>query len=129
MLNKVQLIGNLGRDPEVRNFSNGMMVTFSMATTENWKDRDGEWQSKTEWHNIVTYGYAAKAAERLSKGDQVYIEGGIYTTKKDDKYYTNIKANTVRKLGRSDRGGQNEDRYPDPPEESYNYSTGDDVPF
>ncbi|HJU82615.1 MAG TPA: single-stranded DNA-binding protein, partial [Holophagaceae bacterium] len=78
-LNKVILIGNLGRDPELKMTTSGQQVCrFSLATTETWKNQQGEKQSKTEWHNIVIWGKQAEVAEKyLRKGKQVMIEGRI----------------------------------------------------
>ncbi|MES2205700.1 MAG: single-stranded DNA-binding protein [Pseudomonadota bacterium] len=86
-LNKVILIGNLGRDPEVRYMPNGEAVAnFSIATTESWKDKSGQRQEKTEWHRIVMYRRLAEiAGEYLKKGSQVYIEGRLETRKWQDK--------------------------------------------
>ncbi len=86
-LNKVMLIGNLGRDPEVRYLPSGEAVAnFSIATTETWKDKAGQRQEKTEWHRIVLYRRLAEiAGEYLKKGSQVYIEGRIETKKWQDK--------------------------------------------
>ena len=82
-LNKVQLIGNLGRDPEVRYMPNGEAVAnFSIATSESWKDKNGERVTKTEWHNIALYRKMAEiAGQYLKKGSQVYIEGKIQSRK------------------------------------------------
>lgn len=79
MVNRVILIGNLGKDPEVRRLENGAVVAkFSIATNENYKDRKGEWQTLTEWHDIVTWRTLAERAEStLSKGDAVYVEGKL----------------------------------------------------
>jgi single-strand DNA-binding protein len=80
-VNKVILVGNLGKDPEVRYMPNGEAVAnFSIATTENWKDKSGVKQDKTEWHNIVMYRKLAEiAGEYLKKGSSVYLEGRIQT--------------------------------------------------
>ena len=82
-VNKVILLGNLGRDPEVRYMPNGEAVAnFSIATTENWKDKNGERVSRTEWHNITLYRRLAEVAgQYLKKGSQVYIEGRIQSRK------------------------------------------------
>ncbi len=82
-VNKVMLLGNLGRDPEVRYMPNGDPVAnFSIATTEQWKDKNGERQSRTEWHNITLYrGLADIAGKYLKKGSQVFIEGRIQSRK------------------------------------------------
>lgn len=109
-LNKVLLIGNLGRDPEVRYMPNGEAVAnFSIATTENWKDKNGQKQEKTEWHNIVMYRRLAEiAGEYLKKGRPVYIEGRLQTRKweKDGvtRYTTEIVADQMQMLGGRDGG-------------------------
>ena len=87
MINKVTLVGNLGRDPELRRLESGAAVAkFSIATTENYKDRKGEWQSQTEWHDIVLWRNLAEQAEaQLKKGMLIYIEGKLSTRKWEDK--------------------------------------------
>ena len=110
MVNKVILVGNVGRDPEVRYIDNDVAVaTFPLATSENYKDKNGEWQSKTEWHNIVAWRNLAKQVEdRVKKGTQLYIEGKITTRSWEDKngggtrYITEIVANVIRILGRKE---------------------------
>ena len=79
MVNRVILIGNLGRDPEVRRLENGAVVAkFSIATNENYKDKSGEWQKQTEWHDIVLWrGLAERAESTLKKGMAIYIEGKL----------------------------------------------------
>jgi single-strand DNA-binding protein len=86
-VNKVTLIGHLGKDPELKYTPNNVPVaTFSVATTERFKDRDGNWQDRTEWHNIVAWQRTAEIAhEYLKKGRQVYIEGRLQTRSWDDK--------------------------------------------
>ena len=104
-VNKVILVGNLGRDPEVRFMPNGDAVcNFSIATTDNWKDKSGMKQERTEWHNIVMYRKLAEiAGEYLKKGRPVYIEGSLQTRKweKDGvtRYSTEIIANQMQMLG------------------------------
>jgi len=107
-LNKVMLIGNLGKAPEIRVLDNGSRVaTFPLATTESYKDRDGVRQSKTEWHNVVLWRGLADLAERLlSKGAQVYIEGHLTTRKWEDKdghqrFNTEVVGDNLILLGRS----------------------------
>jgi len=109
-VNKVILIGNLGRDPETRYMPDGGAITnISIATTEQWKDKAGEKQEKTEWHRVAFFGKLAEiAGEYLKKGSQVYVEGRLQTRKwqdKDgaDKYTTEIVANAMQMLG--SRGG------------------------
>lgn len=107
MINKVTLIGNLGKDPEVRKLESGASVAkFSVATNENYKDKNGEWQTITEWHNVVAWRALADRAERdLKKGSLVYIEGKLTTRKWQDKegadrYTTEIVAFVLRSLER-----------------------------
>ena len=87
MINKVILVGNLGRDPEIRHFDNGGAVArFSVATNENYRDRNGDWQTRTEWHNVNVWGPSAeRASQTLSKGKLVYIEGKLTSRKWQDK--------------------------------------------
>ena len=105
-VNKVILIGNLGRDPELRYTQNGQAVTnFSLATSENWTDKNGERSEKTEWHRIVAWAKTAElCAQYLSKGRTVYIEGRLQTRDWEDKegvkrQTTEIVAHTVQFLG------------------------------
>lgn len=113
-VNKVILVGNLGRDPEVRYMANGEAVcNFSIATTDSWKDKNGEKQERTEWHNIVMYRRLAEiAGEYLKKGAPVYLEGKLQTRKWQDKdgkdrYTTEILADQMQMLGgRGEGGGQ-----------------------
>ncbi len=87
-VNKVIILGRLGKDPEVRNFQNGgKVVNFSVATSERWKDRDGNQQEKTEWHNVAIFNeHLAGIAEKfLRKGAQVYLEGQLQTRKWQDQ--------------------------------------------
>ena len=112
-VNKVILIGNLGRDPETRYMPEGGAITnISIATTDKWKDKNGEMQEKTEWHRVAFFGKLAEiAGEYLKKGSQVYVEGRLQTRKwqdKDgaDKYTTEIVANVMQMLGsRQGMGG------------------------
>ena len=106
-INKVILIGNLGKDPELRYTPNSRPVaTFSLATTERWKDKEGQLQERTEWHNIVTWGRQAEICkEYLKKGSSVYVEGRIQHRSYDDKdgnkkYITEIVARSVIMLGK-----------------------------
>jgi single-strand DNA-binding protein len=105
-INKAILIGNLGRDPELRYTQNGQaVVNFSLATSENWMDKGGERQERTEWHRIVAWGKTGElCAQYLSKGRTVYIEGRIQTRDWEDKegmkrQTTEINATTVQFLG------------------------------
>ena len=114
MVNKVILVGNLGRDPEVRSLPNGNPVaSFSVATSRRWKDQQGNRQEQTEWHNDVCYGKQAEiAGQYLTKGKQVFVEGRIQTRSWDDKstgekkYKTEIICDNFQMLGsRGDSGG------------------------
>ena len=112
-VNKVILIGNLGRDPETRYMPDGGAITnISLATTEVWKDKNGDKQEKTEWHRVAFFGKLAEiAGEYLKKGSQCYVEGRLQTRKwqdKDgqDKYTTEIVADRMQMLGsRQGMGG------------------------
>ncbi len=117
-VNKVILVGNLGRDPDVRFMPNGDAVcNFSIATTENWKDKSGARQEKTEWHNITMYRKLAEiAGEYLKKGRPVYIEGSLQTRKwqtkeGQDRYTTEIIANQMQMLGGRDSGSSSNTSY------------------
>ena len=119
-VNKVIIVGFLGKDPETRYAPSGDAVTnISVATTDKWKDKDsGEQREATEWHRIVFFGRQAEvAAEYLKKGSPVYVEGSLQTKKWTDKegverYTTQIKAHNLQLLGRKEGGG--EDQRPDP---------------
>jgi single-strand DNA-binding protein len=114
-VNKVILIGNLGKDPEVKYTAGGMPVAkFSLATNERFKDKEGQWQDRTEWHNIVAFQRTAEiVGEYLKKGGKCYIEGSLRTSSWDDKesgqkkYKTEIIANDLVLLsGRGEGGGE-----------------------
>lgn len=112
MVNKVTLIGNLGRDPEVRTLENGSKVaTFSLATNESYKDKNDQWQNLTEWHNIVVWrGLAEKAERDLKKGSLAFIEGKIVHRKYQDKdgnerSVTDIVASTLQSLDKKEKLG------------------------
>ena len=104
-MNKVILIGRLGQDPELKEFDNGNMAKFSIATSEKWKNKDsGNQEEKTEWHNIVVWGKTAEfAGEWLKKGQLVSIEGKLQTRSWESdgvkKYMTEIVADTITMLG------------------------------
>ena len=107
-VNKVILVGNLGKDPELRYTASGTAVAnFSLATTERYKDRDGNSQEKTEWHNIVVWRQLAEICGKyLTKGKQVYLEGKIQTRSYDDRdgnkrYITEIVVDQMQMLGRA----------------------------
>ncbi|MEZ5441985.1 MAG: single-stranded DNA-binding protein [Lysobacterales bacterium] len=111
-VNKVILIGNLGTDPEVRYTAGGSAITtIKLATSENWTDKQGERQERTEWHRVKFFGRLAEiAGEYLKKGRQVYIEGSIRTDKYTgqdgiERYATDIIANEMQMLGGTGGGG------------------------
>lgn len=143
-VNKVILVGNLGKDPELRYTPQGAAVaTFSLATSEKWKGQDGQPQEKTEWHNIVAWRQLAEICGKyLEKGKQVYIEGRIQTRSYDDRdgnkrYITEIVADKMQMLGqrgdgegRSNQGRQQERRQPnDSYDEGPGFNPDDDIPF
>lgn len=118
MINKVTLIGNLGGDPEIRHLENGTAVgRFSVATNESYKDKDGNWQTLTEWHNVVVWRDLAERAEKqLKKGMMVYVEGKIsyrkYTGQDGvERNVTDIVANTFRILEKREGAGH-DSRFP-----------------
>jgi single-strand DNA-binding protein len=136
MVNKAIIVGNLGRDPEVRFTPSGKAVArFSVATSDRWTDPQGQRQERTEWHNIVVWGKQAETCgQYLSKGRQVYVEGRITNRSYDDKdgnkkYITEIIARDVRFLGGGGRDADSGFSAP-PGEEGPPSSPGDDdIPF
>lgn len=140
MINKAILVGNLGADPEIRYTQSGTQVaTFNVATTERWRDQEGQQQESTEWHRIVAWRKLAEiCGEYLHKGSKVYIEGKIQTRKwqdqnGNDRYTTEIVAREMKMLDRRDSGsdsygsGSAQQSYPEP---SPGYGgVGEDVPF
>ena len=132
-VNKAILIGNLGRDPELRYTQSGTAVcTFTIATTERWTDRDGERQEKTEWHRIVAWaGLGENCSKFLSKGRQVYVEGRIQTREWEDRdgntrYTTEINARDVQFLGGR---GDSDSSVSEPSAGPGSSVTDDDIPF
>lgn len=136
-LNKVMLIGNLGKDPELKYTPSGIAVaTFSMATSESWKDQDGNQQEKTEWHNIVVWRKLAEiAGEYLKKGKKIYLEGKLQTRnyEKDGvkRYVTEIVADSFIMLDggggkQSSAGASEPDSFSAPSEGP---AKDDDLPF
>ncbi len=117
MINKVILVGNLGADPEIRSLESGAKVArISVATNENYQDKNGEWQKLTEWHNVVAWrGLAERAESYLKKGQMVYVEGKLNTRKWQDKegndrYSTDVVARVLRSLERRESTGGGENR-------------------
>jgi single-strand DNA-binding protein len=120
MLNKVQLIGRLGKDPEIR-YTQGSeaVANVSLATSESWKDKNGEKQEKTEWHNLVFYRRLAEVVgEHFKKGALIYVEGKITTEKyqKDgeDRYVTKIVVSEMKMLGGNKTDGESHVAAPAP---------------
>ena len=115
-INKVILVGNLGDDPDVRETDSGIVCNISVATSESWKDRDGNRQERTEWHRVVAFGKLAEIMdEYLRKGAKVYIEGKIRTEKwtdKDgvDRYATKVYADNMQMLDSRRDGGERDAR-------------------
>jgi single-strand DNA-binding protein len=140
VVNKVLLVGNLGKDPEVRFTANGRAIArFPVATSERWTDQEGNRQERTEWHNVVVWGKQAETCgQYLAKGRQVFVEGSIRSRQYDDKdgnkrYITEIVARDVRFLGGGGRGGPGEGGgggFNVPPGEDAGPPGGDDdIPF
>ena len=149
-VNKVILLGNVGKDPEVKFLPSGQAVAnFSIATSERYKDKGGEWQDRTEWHNLAAYGKVAEIIrDYVKKGHKLYIEGRLTTRSWDDKesgkkvYRTEIVVGDLSLLsGRGEgeagsgynrgSGSTYDQRQPGPPDE-YAHSTeitDDDIPF
>jgi single-strand DNA-binding protein len=149
-VNKVILIGNLGKDPEVKYTPQGTPVAkITVATNERYKDKAGQWQDRTEWHNVVLWQRLAEiAGEYLKKGGKVYIEGRLQTHSWEDKqtnqkkYMTEIIANDLVLLsGRGDSGGEGfssrsqsapdhfDQRAPEPEPAGASPITDEDIPF
>ena len=145
-VNKAILVGNLGKDPEVRFTGSGKAVCkFSLATTTSWNDTDGARQERTEWHNIIVWGKQGENCGKfLSKGRQVFVEGEIRNRSYDDKdgnkrYITEIVAQNVRFLGGGQggggsRGGSGDPGLPEEPAAGVGGGGGaatddDDIPF
>jgi len=148
-VNKVILIGNLGKDPEVKVTPSGTPVAkFSLATNERYKDKAGQWQDRTEWHNLVAWQRTAEIiGEYVKKGSKIYVEGSLRTSSWDDKntgekkYRTEIVVNDLVLLSgrgdgesasRSASGGGNFDQRAPEPEPATAHSGGitdEDIPF
>ena len=150
-LNRVQLIGNLGKDPEIKYTPQGTPVAkITLATNERFKDKAGEWQDRTEWHNVVLWQRQAEiAGEYLKKGSKIYVEGRLQTRSWDDKqtnqkkYMTEVVANDLVLLGgRGGEGGEGfsggsrggsanhfDQRTPEPEPAGASPITDEDIPF
>ena len=148
-INKVTLLGNLGKDPEIKFLPSGQAVAnFSIATTDRYKDKAGEWQDRTEWHNVVAYARTAEIVrDYVKKGNKLYVEGRLTTRSWDDKdtgkkvYRTEIVVNDLVLIGgRGDgegggsysgsRQGSSQGAYSQPaPDYGDTGITDDDIPF
>ena len=135
-VNKVILIGNLGKDPEVRHLENGRAVAnFPIATSETYKNKQGERVTNTEWHNIVLWTPLAEIAEKfLKKGGQVYIEGKLTTRSWDDqegnkRYTTEVVGNNLTLLGSKPGDSQDSSSSDQSPVSSIPEDDSDDLPF
>jgi single-strand DNA-binding protein len=144
-VNKVILVGNLGKDPEVKSFANGMVAKFTIATSETYKDKSGNKVEQTEWHNVEVWGELAKIAEQyLRKGKKVYVEGSLRTDSWEDngvkKYATKIRASNFQMLDSGGGNTQGESQESQAPSQSYSRaetavpqgieaSETDDLPF
>jgi single-strand DNA-binding protein len=152
MVNKVILIGNLGRDPEVRSTPSGQPVaSFTLATSRRWKDKNGQRQEQTEWHQIVVWGKQAEiAGQYLTKGKQIFLEGRLQTRSWDDRqtgekrYRTEVVCENFQMLGSRGGGGGGDFEPGGPPPGGGGYDEGgsggsggggggdlddDDIPF
>jgi len=134
MLNRVMLIGNLGKDPEIRYTAGGTAVaSFSVATTEKWKDKQGQQQAETEWHNIVVWNKLAEiCGDYLKKGNKVYLSGKIKTRKWQDKdgndrYTTEIVADDMKML--DGKPSNNQDGYTPPADQGGDPDPSNSIPF
>ncbi|MBI5326702.1 MAG: single-stranded DNA-binding protein [Deltaproteobacteria bacterium] len=135
-INKAILVGRLGKDPEIKYMPSGIAIAnFTIATSENYKDKDGQKQERTEWHRIVAFGKLAEiCGEYLTKGKQVYIEGRIQTRSWDDKdgnkkYMTEIVANTMQMLGKPEGATTSTTAADDSSITTESPQTDEDVPF
>lgn len=130
MLNKVTLIGMVGKDPETRKFTDTMVCNFSLATSEKFKDKEGKIQEATEWHNLQIWGKLAEIAEKyVKKGSRIYVEGKIktraYETESGQKkYVTEIIVNDLKMLDRKPDNGEAKSDVP-----KSNAPEDDDLPF
>ncbi len=139
-VNKVMVLGNLGRDPETRYTADGAAITSaSVATTRRWKNGAGEMQEETEWHRLVFFGRLAEiAGEYLKKGSPVFVEGHLKTRKWEDKdgndrYTTEVVVENLQMLGGRGEAGdaprQSQPQRPDKPAQGTIADMDDDIPF
>ena len=135
MINKVLLIGRVGKDPDVKQITGGSVAKFSLATTESYKNKAGEKVENTEWHNVVIFGKLTEIVEKyVKKGDLIYVEGKIIYGSYDDKdgnkrYTTDIKVDVLKMLGsKGEAKNPNIGRTTAPDDDTFG-KTSDDLPF
>ena len=137
MINRVTLLGNLGRDPEIRSTTSGLAVAnLSLATNRRWKDRDGSRQEQTEWHRIVCFGRQAEVAgQYLARGRQLYVEGRLQTRSWEDRetgqtrYSTEVVCENFQMLGQRPAAGDGDSTATCPDRDSGPEPEDDDIPF
>jgi single-strand DNA-binding protein len=139
--NKVILVGNVGKDPEIKYIPSGVpLAKFSLATNERFKDKSGEWQDRTEWHNVVAWQHLAEiVGEFVQKGSKLYIEGKLQSSTWEDrnsgdkKHRTEIVARDIVLLGSPERSDNADRHIPEAERESVHAGTGEtddsDIPF
>jgi len=140
-INKAILVGNVGKDPEIKYTPNGVpLAKFSLATNERFKDKSGEWQDRTEWHNVLAWQRLAEiVGEFVQKGSKLYIEGKLQSSSWEDRnsgekrYRTEIVARDIVLLGSSERSSGADRDMPEGERESVHVGAGDiddsDIPF
>lgn len=136
MINKVILVGHLGKDPEIRHLESGGVVSrFSLATSDSYKDKSGQWQKQTEWHDITAWGaLAERVGQQLKKGNLIYVEGKITHRKWQDRegkdrYSTDIVANVIRSMEKRERSGTAIEESASSADDMHPGVPDDDLPF
>ena len=131
MVNKVILIGNLGQDPEVKKLDSGSQLTkFNLATTDSYKDKNGEWQKQTEWHRIVLWrDLAERAGQQLVKGSKIYLEGKLTYDKWEDKDGNKRETAQVKAIMFRNLTAKPKDDDAPPPNTGNGNNEKDDLPF
>ncbi len=133
-VNKVILIGNVGKDPEIKDINGTKCASFSLATSETYKDKKGEKATNTQWHNIVIWRNLADVAEKyVKKGDKLYLEGKIenrsYEKNGETKYFTQIVVNVMQMLGSKSESNGNSQKPTTKPDLPVESPESDDLPF
>ena len=140
MINNVTLLGRLGADPEIRHTANNNAVAnLSLATSENYKDKNGEWQKKTEWHRVIVWGKIAEACGNiLKKGSMIFVNGKMQTRSWEDQsgkknYTTEVIAKEIKfldpKKDQNSNNNQQNNNYAPTPNEEPSFASDDDIPF